>query len=178
MRCLYLKGVVVNAERRLPERPPAGGVDRCALGGELGAGPQQRDELAVVASAGDQSAEHAEQGERRDAEVVRPPCPQPGLVQQRLADVEDDRGQRASSTSSARWSETASSGWFHRTHRRELAGGQDVVQLDPRVPRPCRRAALRSWAWRSRPHFAEPVASWTRLSRPASSRQRIEFPGM
>ena len=47
------------------------------------------DAIVVLASRG-QPAEHAHQGEARDAGDVRRVLPHPGLVDQRLADVERD----------------------------------------------------------------------------------------
>src|SRR3954447_12788970 len=52
--------------------------------------PEGLPYLVVVASAGGQPAEHAHQRERRHAGDLGGPRPHPRLVDQRLADVEDD----------------------------------------------------------------------------------------
>jgi hypothetical protein len=47
--------------------------------------------LAMIAAAGDHLAERSEERRSRHAEPVGPHAPRPGLVDDRLADVEDDR---------------------------------------------------------------------------------------
>ena len=51
---------------------------------------EELKDVEVAAAAGDDPAEGAEEGEARDAQPVRPVGPDPRLVDERLADVEDD----------------------------------------------------------------------------------------
>ena len=60
-------------------------------------GPQDADRLEVVATALDDRAQHGEERQALDPEPVRPGQPLAVLVDERLADVEHDRPDRASS---------------------------------------------------------------------------------